>query len=96
MSTRRTRRLAHTIAGALTITALAAPAAPARPVGWTSGSAQSSDLSVPARAPTVIHLAGNGFDWGSAAIGAGATAAVVLLCAGGVRAGSRTRMHPTR
>jgi hypothetical protein len=96
MPARRTRRLTHTIAGALAITALAAPAALARPVGWTSGPAQSSDLNVPARAPTVIHIAGNGFDWGSAGIGAGATAAIVLLSLGGVRAGSRGRMQPTR
>jgi hypothetical protein len=47
-------------------------------------------------APTVIHTIDDGFDWGSAGIGAGVGAAIALLSVGGVRAGSRARLRPAR
>ena len=92
------RRLTRALAGALAITALAAPAAVARPVDATPSRMASppasshSNATVPA--PTVIRTIDNGFDWGSAGIGAGAAAAIILLSLGGVRVGSRVSVRP--
>jgi hypothetical protein len=97
---RRSRRLARAVAGALAVTALAAPAAMARPIdaapGWTASQPAASQSDTTAPAPTVIRTIDDGFDWGSAGIGAGATAAIVLLSLGGVRAAARAHVHPAR
>jgi len=94
MSPRRSRRLTRAAAGALAITALAAPAASARPVdppvGWKLSPPGESRSQTHQPAPTIIRTTDDGFDWGSAGIGAGA-AAIVLLSLGGVRA----RRHGT-
>jgi hypothetical protein len=99
MSPCRSRRLTRAAAGALAITALAAPAASARPVdapvGWKLTPPAESRSQPPAPAPTVIRSADDGFDWGSAGIGAGA-AAIVLISLGGLRAHSRVRPRPAR
>jgi hypothetical protein len=99
MPPHRPRRLTRAVAGALAATALVAPAAGARPIdpvpGWKASPASSrSDAAAPA--PTVIRTVDDGFDWGSAGIGAAAVGAIVLLSLGGVRAGSHTRPRPVR
>jgi hypothetical protein len=95
---RRPRHLTRAVAGALTVTALAAPAAVARPVDAAPGATASPPASVRSDAagpaPTVIRPVDDGFDWGSAGMGAAAAAAIVLLSLGGVRAGSRVRVRP--
>jgi hypothetical protein len=95
MSPRCSRRLVRAATGALAITALAAPAASARPVdppaGWKLALPAESRSQAHAPAPTVIHSTDDGFDWGAAGIGAGAGAAIVLLSLGGARA----RRHGT-
>jgi hypothetical protein len=89
---RRSRRLRRTVAGALAVSALAAPAAGALPCEVVCGSATPSPTKPPA--PTVTRTIDDGFDWGSAGLGAGAGAAIVLLSLGGVRAGSRALARP--
>jgi hypothetical protein len=93
MSPRRTR-LAHAVAGALAATAIAAPAAGAIPVeeyldGPSRGSEAAGTLDSEAPAPTVTRTIDEGFDWGSAAIGAGGASAALLLGAAGALAASR-------
>lgn len=82
-------RLTRALAGALTITALAAPAAHALPCEVVCGSATPGPYKHPA--PTVTRTIDDGFDWGAAGMGAGAGAALVLVSLGGVRAGLRVR-----
>jgi hypothetical protein len=102
-------RLARTAAGALAVTALAAPTvAGARPAPEDSGVARPAPAAVvfdnerADAAPTIVYRSAtpapavttgtidDGFDWGAAAIGAGAVAAALLLAAGGAAALSRT------
>jgi hypothetical protein len=89
---RSRRRLSSVIAGALAIGAIAAPAANAvtgeefRASGG-SASAPSTDTT----APTITRTVDEGFDLGSAAIGAGSAAAVLLLSGAGATAVSRHR-----
>ena len=90
MSTRR-QRLTRTVAAALAATALAAPAADARPweeafTGQDQGSGPAIEPHTEAPAPTVSRTIDDGFDLGSAAIGAGGAAAVLLLTAAGASA----------
>jgi hypothetical protein len=95
MSPRCSRRLIRAATGALAITALAAPAASARPVdppaGWKLATPAESRSQLHAPAPTVIRSTDDSFDWGAAGIGAGAGAAIVLLSLGG----ARVRRHGT-
>jgi hypothetical protein len=80
---RITRLVAVVLAGA----ALAAPAASARPMASDSPVPPGGKPVViePAPAP-VVQRFDDGFDWGSAAIGAGAVGAVVFLIGvGGTR-----------
>jgi hypothetical protein len=97
---RQPRRFTRTVAGALAITALAAPTAVARPAdtapAWTASPPASNQSDTAAPGPTVIHTIDDGFDWGSAGIGAGAAAAIVLLSLGGVRARSHAGIRPAR
>ena len=82
------RRFTRTLTGAVVIAALAAPAATARPIDDHPG--QPSEP-----APTVTRTIDEGFDVGSAAIGAGGAAAVLLLTAAAAAAVSQRR-HPVR
>jgi hypothetical protein len=70
----------------LALLALAAPAATARPI--TDGR-----INAPAEPASAQHItaADESFDWGSAGIGAAATAGLVLVGAGGVAAAHRAR-----
>ena len=79
------RRFTRTMTGALVVSALAAPAATARPL--------YDRPSEPA--PTVTRTIDEGFDAGSAAIGAGGAAVVLLLTAAGA-VGMSHRRHPVR
>jgi hypothetical protein len=47
-------------------------------------------------APVVTTIVDDGFDWGSAAIGAGAAGALMLLALGSVAGASRVRMRTAR
>lgn len=85
-------RLTQSVAGALAIAALAAPAAGAFPAEQVQGNPNPnapsrSSLVTRAPAPTVTRTIDQGFDTGSAAIGAGGAAAVLLLTAAGLSAG---------
>jgi hypothetical protein len=79
------RRLSRAVAGALAITALAAPAAQALPQELISG---PSPAGAPQSQP-VIRTVDEGFDWGAAGVGAGIGAAAVLVSLGAV-----VRVHP--
>ncbi len=82
------RRFPRTLAGALVVTAFAAPATTARSIYDNPGRPSEP-------APTVTRTIDEGFDAGSAAIGAGGAAAVLLLTAAGAAALSHRR-HPVR
>jgi hypothetical protein len=85
------RRPTRAVAGALAVAALAVPGASAR-----SGLEQGSGVAGPGEAivsgePVVVRTPDPGFDWSAAALGAGATAGLLLLGAAGgsvVRSGT--------
>ena len=60
------------------------------PAGTTSSSPKVTSSVDPVQADS------NGFDWGSAGIGAGAALAVSLIGLGGVAVTRRAHMHPAR
>jgi hypothetical protein len=82
----------RTLAAAVVVAALAAPAAQAAPI-IEPGSGATPEPSAPAMTTTIDE----GFDWGSAAIGAGGAGAVIALVAlGGFAYSSRGRMTAPR
>ena len=90
MSARR-HRLTRTAAVALAATALAAPAADSRPSDAhfnspSQGSVPAVESNTEVPAPTVARTIDDGFDLGSAAVGAGGAAALLLLSAAGASA----------
>lgn len=93
------RRLSSAIAGALAIGALTAPAANAiTDEQWRGGLYRSDSTSAvePSNspAPTVTRTIDDGFDLGSAAIGAGSAATILLLGgAGATMVARRRRVH---
>ena len=90
---RSRRRLSIALGAALAIGALTAPAANAvtsEEFRASSGSTSASEsTNIPA--PTITRTDEDGFDLGSAAIGAGSAAAVLLLGGAGGTAVSRHR-----
>jgi hypothetical protein len=82
----RSHLLTRTVAGALAVTALAAPAAGALPNEQLAAPAAQDRASSSSPRPTVTRTIDDGFDLGSAAIGAGGAAAVLLLSAAGASA----------
>jgi hypothetical protein len=76
-----------TAAATLLALALAAPPAAARPI---LDPPIQRDISAPPR--VIVRAGDDGFDWGSAGIGAAATGGLVLIAAGGVVAVRRTRL----
>ena len=100
MITHRSHRLARLLAAGVAASALAAPAAVARPIDGPNqparpdpGMTAVEPESAPADAPIVVRHIDAGFDWGSAAIGAGGTGAlVVLVSLGGIAVASRRRI----
>jgi hypothetical protein len=87
------------IAIALAAAALAAPAAQARPMDPpinTFTEEEQRALRGESAAPRV-QSTDTGFDWGSAAVGAGAGAGMLALIAvGGLSAGGRRRLRTSR
>jgi hypothetical protein len=104
VSTHRFTRLA---AGAATVALLAAPAAGARPITEPGGQPRPGSVQErhyalanlqrsPEAQPTVVRFVDSGFDWTSAAIGAGGAAGLLALAAAGAATVShRHRPTPT-
>jgi hypothetical protein len=91
MTTHHSHPIARLLTVGLIAGALAAPAAVAQPIA----DPQTSEPA-PSDAP-VVRTIDEGFDWGSAAIGAGgAGAAIVLVSIGGIAVASRHRMRVAR
>jgi hypothetical protein len=80
----QTSRLTRITAAALTAAALAAPTATARPVSEPGGNRPAP------KAPTFVTV-DQGFDIGSAALGAGGAAGLLLLTAAGASVVTRSR-----
>jgi hypothetical protein len=100
MITHRSHRLTRGLAAVVAVAALGAPAAVARPIDRPQepfrydpgATVAAAPEQAPARAP-VVQKIDDGFDWGSAAIGAGGTCAlVVLVSLGGIAITSRRRI----
>jgi hypothetical protein len=96
----RSHRLARLLAAGVTAAALAAPPAVARPIeGPNEPGLPDPDATVvvePEQAPVVQQI-DEGFDWGSAAIGAGGAGALVVVVAlGGVAYTTRQRVGVAR
>jgi hypothetical protein len=95
MTSHRSSQLKRSLAAGLAAAALAAPAAQAGPM-IEPGSGEAPPLA-PADAPAVTTTIDEGFDWGSAAIGAGgAGALIVLVSLGGLTFASRDRIRTAR
>ena len=94
-SHRRLRRTRIAVTS-LIIAALAAPAANAR-VALDPPAAHQGAASAPQPPALVVSAApDNGFDWGSAGIGAAAGAGLVLVGAGSFALSHRSRMRLAR
>jgi len=89
----RSRRLAAAVTAAVAATALAASPAVAGPaIGPDGGNGAPPDTK-PDTTPVIVRTVDGGFDWGSAAIGAGGAGALVILVSlGGVAIASRHRL----
>jgi hypothetical protein len=86
------------LAAGLAAAALAAPPALARvdPPATTPFNSRETDPTAPAT-PVVVRTVDDGFDWGSAAIGAGGAGALAMVVAlGGVAYTTRHRVGVTR
>ena len=92
MTSHRRSQLQRSLAAGLAAAALAAPAAQAAPIlePGTRDTALSTE-PVTVDSPAITTTIDEGFDWGSAAIGAGCAAAVLLLGAAGASAVSPRR-----
>lgn len=99
MITHRSHRLTRGLAAVVAVAALGAPAAVARPIDRPQepfrydpgATVAAAPEHAPARAP-VVQKIDDGFDWGSAAIGAGGAGALfVLVSLGGVTYVARHR-----
>jgi hypothetical protein len=84
----QTHRITRLVTISLAAGALAAPAASARPAPADTPSTGEPVFIEPHPAP-VVQSVDEGFDWGSAAIGAGGAGALILL----VSAGGITYRH---
>jgi hypothetical protein len=91
MTSHRRTRITRNLSAGLVAIALAAPASQASPL-LEPGSGKA--VGAPAETPAETTVIDEGFDWGSAAIGAGGAAVVVLLGAAGASALS-PRRHGT-
>jgi hypothetical protein len=87
---RRPSRITPVLAAALAAGAIAAPAALGAPAGEPGGnrSVTRAELTALHATPVVERSVHKGFEWGDAAVGAGAATAVLLLGAAGVSAAS--------
>lgn len=73
----------RSLAAGLAVAALAAPAAQAAPIREPGTGDTALSTEPAADSPAITTTIDEGFDWGSAAIGAGGAAAVLLLSAAG-------------
>jgi len=93
-------RLARVLAAGVTAAALAAPSAGARPIDGPEQPVRldpGPTVVVAPEQPPVVQTIDEGFDWGSAAIGAGSGGALVVVVAlGGVAYTSRHRVGVAR
>jgi hypothetical protein len=80
-------RITRLATAGLIVGALAAPAASARPAGPDTPSTGEPVVIEPV--PPVVQSVDDGFDWASAAIGAGAAGGLILL----IGAGGSTYRH---
>jgi hypothetical protein len=88
MATHHSHRFARLLVAGLAAGALAAPAAVAQPIDNGPSPATGDDN------PPVVRSINDGFDGGSAAIGAGAAGAAFVLALGGVAYVTRDRARP--
>ncbi len=96
----RSHRLTRALAAGVTAAALAAPAAVARPIDGPDEPLRPDPgptvVVEPEQAPVVQRI-DQGFDWGSAAIGAGGAGALVVIVAlGGTAYTTRHRVGVAR
>ena len=101
----RSRRLARLLATGAAAGALAAPSAVARPIDpLPTGSPPDAGGTVvavepeqaPTDAPVIVRSVDRGFEWGSAAIGAGVGGALIVLVSLGVASASHDRIRVAR
>ena len=87
------RRLTRAVAGALAVAALAAPGAE-RALRTRAGERRGGPAeAIVSGEPVVVRTPDPGFDWGAAALGAGAAAGLLLLAGAG---GSVVTHRPRR
>jgi hypothetical protein len=99
MTSHRRTQFSRSLAAGLAVAALAAPAAQAAPIIEPGSGDAPLSMGPDTRglesdpAPAVTTTIDEGFDWGSAAIGAGAAGALLALVSlGGYKFVSRERM----
>ena len=95
----RAHRLTRVFAAAVTAAALAAPPTLARPIDGPNEPVRPDPGTtvIEAERPPVVQEINAGFDWGSAAIGAGGAGALVVVVAlGGVAYTARHRIGVAR
>jgi hypothetical protein len=88
------------LAASLAIAALTAPAANAAPAPEPGGNRSISSTEIQAlgrpSSPVVTRTTDDGFDWGSAAVGAGGATAIALLALAASTAATRPRARTVR
>jgi hypothetical protein len=100
----RNQRLRRSLALATVVSALAAPAASARPIDLVPAAATDAPQqrtyggsvntgSSPSPASELVAVSGDGFDWGDAGIGATAMLALTAIAAGTALATGRRLSH---
>ena len=88
----RSHRLARALAAGVAAAALAAPVAVARPID-----SPHEPVAGEPEQPVVVQKLDDGFDWGSAAVGAGGAGALAVVVAlGGVAYTTRRRIGVAR
>jgi hypothetical protein len=95
------RKISRIAAAALAALALAAPAASARPIiDPPTTSPTELDLSAydatPNPPPVTMRATDDGFDWGSAGVGAAAAGGLVLIAVAGFTGAHRARIRVAR
>jgi hypothetical protein len=100
MPAHRPRHRARVLAASLAIAALAAPAANTAPAPEPGGNRSISSTEIQALgrppSPVVTRTTDDGFDWGSAAVGAGGATAIALLALAATTAATRPRARTVR
>ena len=79
----KVHRISRLVAVSLATAALAAPAASARPVLDPPVAPGSQPVVIEPEPARIVQSVDEGFDWGSAAIGAGVAGSLILLVSAG-------------